>query len=392
MSAKDTVRRNKTSIQRILSGDHKLILNKVYEQKLITDREYNNLKNIHKETVEGHVVELVDTLMDKGEERCQQFLHLLETDEEIKETFPNIKTIRLNYGPFPKPIQETYLTDNRGDGAPVSKKPKKDESYQVDSFPTGLCLILNNMNFKDGSTRRGTDRDSECLAEVFSWLGFKVLMCEDQTMEEMEQALKCFSDLSDPSALQQFNVKQWSSVGFVDLQQPPKHGDVFICCILTHGNKGVVYGTDRKPLSIKDITRSFRATNHSPLTAKPKIFLIQACQGKNVQHGVVLEDLETDVCHSVSVPEEADVLVAVATVEDCVSFRNPVNGSWFIQSLCQQLKEGCLRGDDIHSILQSVNNELSLKEGNRDHPGLVKQMPEVHYTLRKKLVLSPCHN
>lgn len=114
MSAKDTVRRNKTSIQRILSGDHKLILNKVYEHKLITDREYNNLKNIHKETVEGHVVELVDTLMDKGEERCQQFLHLLETDEEIKETFPNIKTIRLNYGPFPKPIQETCLTDNRG--------------------------------------------------------------------------------------------------------------------------------------------------------------------------------------------------------------------------------------------------------------------------------------
>lgn len=394
MSAKDTMRRNKTSIQMILSADHKLILNKVYEHKLITEREYNNLKGIYKENVEGHVVELVDTLMDKGEERCCCFLDLLETDNEIKDTFPNLNTVQLSYSrPSSEPIQETGLMGYRDDGAPRCKKLKEDESYQVGSYPTGLCLILNNKNFKDGSVRHGTDKDAESVAEVFSWLGFRVVMCEDQTMDEMNQTLRSFSDLSDTSLLQQFSLKEWSSVGFVDLQQPPEHGDVFICCILTHGNKGVVFGTDRQSLPIKDITRTFKATNSSPLTAKPKVFLIQACQGSGLsQRGVLHENLQTDECLPLSVPEEAEVLVAVATVEDYVSFRHKVNGSWFIQALCKQLKEGCSRGDDIHSILQRVNSEVSLKEGNPDRPGYIKQMPEVHYTLTKKLVLSPCHN
>uniref|UniRef100_A0A3B4B6K0 Caspase 20, apoptosis-related cysteine peptidase n=1 Tax=Periophthalmus magnuspinnatus TaxID=409849 RepID=A0A3B4B6K0_9GOBI len=337
-----------TNVELILSGDHKFVLNKVYENKLITEREYHNLKGIFKENVEGHVVELVDTIMEKGEDTCERFLRLLETDDEIKDTFPNLKTVQLSSRRQPTGlIHETCLMDNKGTA---------DESYPVTSYPTGLCLILNNMNFEDGSTRRGTDKDAESLAEVFNWLGFRVLMCEDQTMLTLE------------------------------------HGDVFICCILTHGNKGIVYGTDKQPLSIKDITRTFRATDSSPLTAKPKVFLIQACQGvRNVQRGVIKRDLETDGESSVSVPEEADVLVAVATVEDYVSFRNTVNGSWFIQSLCQQLKEGCSRGDDIHSILQRVNSEVSQKEGNLDKPGQIKQMPEVHYTLTKKLILSGYH-
>ncbi|XP_033838532.1 caspase-8-like [Periophthalmus magnuspinnatus] len=393
MSAKAAMRRNKTSIHRILSGDHKFVLNKVYENKLITEREYHNLKGIFKENVEGHVVELVDTIMEKGEDTCERFLRLLETDDEIKDTFPNLKTVQLSSRRQPTGlIHETCLMDNKDDEAPRAKKTKMDESYPVTSYPTGLCLILNNMNFEDGSTRRGTDKDAESLAEVFNWLGFRVLMCEDQTMLAMSSTLKCFSTLGDISELQQFSLKEWTTVGFVNLQQTLEHGDVFICCILTHGNKGIVYGTDKQPLSIKDITRTFRATDSSPLTAKPKVFLIQACQGvRNVQRGVIKRDLETDGESSVSVPEEADVLVAVATVEDYVSFRNTVNGSWFIQSLCQQLKEGCSRGDDIHSILQRVNSEVSQKEGNLDKPGQIKQMPEVHYTLTKKLILSGYH-
>ncbi|XP_072296566.1 uncharacterized protein [Eucyclogobius newberryi] len=393
MSAKATMRRHKTYIHRILSGDHKLVLNKVHQHSLITDREYNNLKGIYKEHVEGHIVELVDTIMDKGEERCERFLSLLETDDEIKDTFPSLKTIQLSCRRhLTEAIQESFM-DNKDDDAPRTKKTKMDEPYPVNSYPTGICLILNNMNFEDGAVRRGTDKDAESLAEVFNWLGFKVLMCEDLTKIEMSSTLQCFSTLSGISELQRFSLKEWTTVGFVDLQQTPKHGDVFVCCVLTHGNKGVVYGTDKSPLAIKDITRTFKATSISPLTAKPKVFFIQACQGAgNVQSGVIEADLETDGGPSVSVPEEADVLVAVATVEDYVSFRHKVNGSWFIQTLCQQLKEGCSRGVDIHSILQQVNSEVSQKEGKPDKPGEIKQMPAVHYTLTRKLMLSPYHS
>lgn len=184
---------------------------------------------------------------------------------------------------------------------------------------------------------------AESLAEVFTWLGFRVLMCKDQTKEKMDQALNCFASLSDLSQLQEFDVKEWSGNRFVDLHVDPKHGDAFICCILSHGEKSAVLGIDGEPLCIKQIIRTFKATRQSALVSKPKMFLIQACQGKGTHHGVLLKDLQTDDCHTLSIPEEADILVATATVEDYVSFRHKIDGSWFIQSLCQQLKEGCLR-------------------------------------------------
>lgn len=175
---------------------------------------------------------------------------------------------------------------------------------------------------------------------MFSSLGFRVLMCKDQTQDQMDQTLKCFASLSDPSQLQEFSVKEWSDTKFINLQQDPKHGDAFICCILSHGKLGVVLGTDLKPLPIKQITRTFNATYHSALTNKPKVFFIQACQGSVKQHGVLHKDLEADDSPS-SIPEDADVLVAISTVEDYVSMRHKIEGSWFIQSVCKQLQEGC---------------------------------------------------
>lgn len=46
------------------------------------------------------------------------------------------------------------------------------------------------------------------------------------------------------------------------------------------------------------------------------------------------------------------------------------------------------RGDDLTTILQRVNNDVSMKEAS-NQPGEHKQMPEVRFTLRKSLVLSP---
>lgn len=391
MSAKDTVRRNKTAILATLCGDQKLILNKVHEKKLITQREYNNLKSINREDVEGHVIALVDKIMDKGEDTCRDFLNLLQTDEDVKTTFPDLKNIQKNDTCFlPLPVQATRL-DNSDGPSQESKRRKEDDQYQLNSHPVGLCVIINNENFTDGRVRRGTDKDARSLAEVFSWLGFRVLMCKDQTRDQMDRALKVFASLDDVSQLQEFNVEEWSGSGFTGLREAPKHGDAFICCVLSHGSLGVVSGTDCEHLSIKQMTTTFKATDHSALTGKPKVFLIQACQGKDRQPGVLSPDLQADDSESMFIPREADFLVAIATVEDYVSMRHIIDGSWFIQSVCQQLKEGCLRGEDATAILHRVNSEVSQKEGSRNL-GKAKQMPEVRFTLRKKLVLSPHHN
>ncbi|XP_060900085.1 caspase-8-like [Labrus mixtus] len=388
MSAKDTMRRNKTLLQSMLCGDHRLILTKVHEKDLITERDYNNLKDINKEDVEGHVIKLVDKIMNKGEETCQTFLHLLQTDEDIKTTYPELKNIQLNVTrPLSLPIQATSSND-RDMMPPESKRPKQDDQYQLNSQPNGLCVIINNENFMDGNVRRGTNNDAESLAKVFSWLNFRVLMYKDQTKDQMDQTLTCFASLRDLSQLEHLDVKEWSNGVFTDFQGAPQHGDAFICCVLSHGTKGVVLGIDGKPLSISEKTRTFKATDQSPLTGKPKVFLIQACQGGQRQRGVLSEDLQADDSQSLYIPEDADFLVALATVEDHASMRHRIDGSWFIQSLCQQLKERCPRGEDIVTILQHVNNEVGLKEGS-SQPGRVKQMPEVRFTLRKRLFLSP---
>uniref|UniRef100_A0A3Q3T3I3 Caspase-8 n=1 Tax=Mastacembelus armatus TaxID=205130 RepID=A0A3Q3T3I3_9TELE len=345
---------NKTALQDLFSTDHGFILDKVQEKKLITSREYKNLKSINKEDVGGHVREMVDKIMDKGETTCRDFLELLETDQGIKETYPDLKNIP----------QDNYVFF-------------EDEQYKLDSDPVGLCVIINNENFTDCSDkpkrRHGTNEDAESLAKVFTLLRFRVLMLKDLTQDQMDRALKCF--------------------------QPPKHGDAFICCVLSHGAKGQVCGIDWKRLDIKQITRTFKATNTSALTDKPKVFLIQACQGSNVQRGVLPKDVEADDALTsileedddalTSIPEMADVLLAISTVEDYKARRNRRNGSWFIQSVCRQLENSCPSGEDVVTILHRVNKEVGEIEGDANEPGARKQMPEVRSTLRRKLVLSP---
>ncbi|KAK1875214.1 Caspase-8, partial [Dissostichus eleginoides] len=261
-----------------------------------------------------------------------------------------------------------------------------DGQYELHSQPTGLCLILTNGHFGDGDVRHGTDKDAESLAEVFSSLGFRVLMCKDQTKDQMERALECFASQCDLSQLQEFMVKEWTRSGFTDLLEAPQHGDAFICCVLSHGNKGGVLGIDGQSLPIKLIERTFMATPQSPLTAKPKVFLIQACQGRQIHPGVLLNDLQADGSHSI--PKEADLFFQYADVEDHIALRDPTEGSWFIQSVCEQLKVGCERNEEIEVILRRVNNEVAGKEGDLRR-GPVKQMPEIRHTLRKGLVLTP---
>ena len=67
-----------------------------------------------------------------------------------------------------------------------------------------------------------------------------------------------------------------------------KNFDAFFLVILSHGMQGVVSGTDSdtgpennkvRAIPIDEITTAFDGVNCKSLEGKPKIFLIQACQG-----------------------------------------------------------------------------------------------------------------
>uniref|UniRef100_A0A2K5QZ47 Caspase-8 n=1 Tax=Cebus imitator TaxID=2715852 RepID=A0A2K5QZ47_CEBIM len=210
----------------------------------------------------------------------------------------------------------------------------------------------------------------EALSKTFKELHFDIRPYNDCTAENIFEILQSYQRMDHSNK------------------------DCFICCILSHGDKGIIYGTDGREARIYELTSQFTGLKCPSLAGKPKVFFIQACQGDNYQKGIPVETdseeqsyLEMDLSSPQTryIPDEADFLLGMATVNNCVSYRNPAEGTWYIQSLCQSLRERCPRGDDILTILTEVNYEVSNKD---DKKNMGKQMPQPTFTLRKKLVFS----
>lgn len=156
-----------------------------------------------------------------------------------------------------------------------------------------------------------------CLQDVFTWLGFEIKIYNDCTRKEMLSALH--------------------ELGRTDHSQM----DCVVCCILSHGVDGGVFGVDGITTKIEELKAPLNGIRCPSLAEKPKLFFIQACQGNNMQSAVHVEadgPLCTDaIVANDSIPADADYLQAMSTVPSFASFRERKNGSWFIQSLCQNL-------------------------------------------------------
>ena len=61
--------------------------------------------------------------------------------------------------------------------------------------------------------------------------------------------------------------------------------DCFVCCILSHGTTGHIYGADGNLVNISDLTGPLKSVVCPTLAGKPKLFFIQACQGREKQPG-----------------------------------------------------------------------------------------------------------
>ncbi|NXB16406.1 CASP8 protein, partial [Rhagologus leucostigma] len=265
-----------------------------------------------------------------------------------------------------------YLPGNFNDSSQLL------EAYKMTSRPCGVCLILNNHNFakaREGvlehkymKDRNGTDVDAAALRNVFSKLHFRVEEYKDLTAEEIRDTVNIFR------------------------REDHEDKDCFVCCILSHGKKGSIYGVDGQEVPIRELTTSFTVQNCNSLAGKPKVFFIQACQGDAFHKGVTIEtdsgeqdsSVERDARFQLDcIPAEPDFLLGMATLQDYVSYRSPREGTWYIQALCQHLEYSCPRGEDILTILTAVNQEVSSKSCKGDAK---KQMPQPSFTLRKRLI------
>nr|XP_019955212.1 PREDICTED: caspase-8-like isoform X1 [Paralichthys olivaceus] len=281
----------------------------------------------------------------------------------ISETWPSYDQDRINCDAEPNE-EPSSLSD-------------ESEYYTLKHNPRGLCVVINNEKFPglQLKNRPGTQEDAKALRSVFTRLGFTLVLLNDMTADAMRQELN-----------------NLGRNNFID-------HDALVVCVLSHGEKGCVFGIDEQEVSLRELTEPFTSKRACTLAGKPKLFFIQACQGSGYQRGslpcpptprqeeeVKQSRLEEDAgrIHGETVPWDADFLLGMATVPECRSFRNTSTGSIYIQELCRQLVRSAesLEDDDILAVLTRVNRNVSRKEYLN-----FKQMPEPKYTLTRKLVL-----
>ncbi|KAL0979186.1 hypothetical protein UPYG_G00181890 [Umbra pygmaea] len=252
--------------------------------------------------------------------------------------------------------------DNKIDAKPPAEMYKYNMKYPN----IGKCVIINNKNFEEStgmSPRNGTDVDAAHAIKMFSRLGYKMQCVNDQTVKQIKELLQKVS------------------------QEDHSQSASFVCVLLSHGDEGVFYGTD-KTIELKNLTGYFKGDCCKTLVGKPKLFFIQACRGNDLDGGIETDSRSVANDDSAErIPVEADFLYAYSTAPGYYSWRNTQNGSWFMQALYEMFQQ---YGNnlEIMQILTRVNHKVALDfESSSAIPGFSrkKQIPCIVSMLTKEL-------
>lgn len=73
--------------------------------------------------------------------------------------------------------------------------------------------------------------------------------------------------------MRKVKVSPVASVSIVSMEDHTTRAS-FVCVILSHGDEGVIYGTDM-PVRVQDLTVYFKGSRCPSLVGKPKLFFIQ---------------------------------------------------------------------------------------------------------------------
>ena len=107
---------------------------------------------------------------------------------------------------------------------------------------------------------------------------------------------------------------------------------------------------------------------------------------------VGLPEDETDGKNTdrMTVPIEADYFYAHSTVLSYFSWRNQVQGSWFVQSIVSVFNE-CALTMDLQHMMTRVNNIVAKQKSNtnKSESNCKKQIPSIVSQLRKDLYFFP---
>lgn len=226
------------------------------------------------------------------------------------------------------------------DGQAYQSVERYAAEYNMSHKKRGIALIFNHEHFDIYSlkTRAGTNVDAENLFKTLIGLNFDVRIRKDLRFSEIQDEIRDISQMDHSDS------------------------DCLLVAILSHGELGSIHAKDVQ-YKLDMIWGAFTPDRCPTLAGKPKLFFIQACQGDMLDSGIELienrTETDTSTAQNYRIPMLADFLIAYSTVPGYYSWRNTSNGSWFMQSLCEELQLNSHKYD-ILTLLTFVCQKVAL--------------------------------
>ncbi|XP_006031223.1 caspase-3-like [Alligator sinensis] len=230
------------------------------------------------------------------------------------------------------------------------------------SMRKSRAVVIVNYEFSSSGSeeplapRRGAQREADKLSQVLSSLSYTVHLYKNQTAKKIEEIYQ--------------------------QESQEEHGDYFVSILSSHGEEGVIYGSEGKPVKLTRIFQTLSPQRSSALAGKSKIFFIQACRGGALDSGVWLETdsaqpEEDSFSHYLALPDNTAVMFACSPGYS--AFLNPA-GSMFLQALLELL-EGEERHLELARLLTRINWKVAFYceargtyKGSKEMPCFVTNM------------------
>ncbi|XP_052888474.1 caspase-1-like [Anopheles moucheti] len=250
------------------------------------------------------------------------------------------------------------------------------EQYSTSHPNRGLALVINQVKFSRMAQRDGSDKDRDSICKVLSDIGFNVRVFDNLNKKNLLAMLEKIAN------------------------EDHSQNDCLVVVAMTHGDKEVLYASDDS-YPVGRLWEPFVGNGCKTLLGKPKLFFIQACRGERFDVGVKMAKVLTDTVDARSsseqllyvIPTMADLLVMYSTYDGHYSWRNPINGSWFIQSLSSELEQNAHSKELLHLLIgvsrrvayqyQSNVPGNSKMDAKKQMPCIVSMLTKLVYFPRK---------
>ncbi|XP_011407609.1 PREDICTED: uncharacterized protein LOC105314888 [Amphimedon queenslandica] len=237
--------------------------------------------------------------------------------------------------PMPTPATSTQKEAPPTQPAPPTTKVIKPYPMQKYNGHHGHALIINNIDIAGHEKRVGAENDDDNLVKTFQLLGYICSHHRNQTADEI--------------------------LALIDgiIKTDHTHYNSFVCCLLSHGDSGKIFGSDNKPVYLDDIKAEI--VGIPSLLGKPKIFIVQACRGIHLPEAHAVQFDGDTSSNRILIPDESDVFFGYATTPKTKACRFTDIGSWYIIELTKSLKEH-YKELDLISMVQLAHCEVATNE------------------------------